>query len=492
MSSRLRGGILLALSLLLLSGAAAQSLRLVERADWSRWKDGVYVGHAYREGRTTLGYAGPGLLRGDWYLFEETLRDLRAEAKALDRSGELSLRLGPLGALSSDDQAPLPSLRGLLDLGRAEGLEAPGRGAGLAGPEALALLRPGSAFSAPGLRVLLIRDAAYRLPFLAEYRVRGGGSYANRRTLTIGARFATRLAGPQGDLVGASGSHELDISLDAETGLPVFVRDRFDDSYVFADGGREREAGSTLVFWSGGDGMGSGELLAALAKSLGAEGGPAPPTSPTRPTPGAPGAPGAGAPGPAAALPPSPATPSGQAAGPQTAGEAAPAEASAGSAGAAESSEGSGILSAGPGALQGSGELPAAPSLALPPSLGLELGRGEGGVALRIKELRFKADTAILLPAEDGRLDLLAKALLAAPPDRSFLVEGHAAATGRPRGELELSAARAKAVVDALVARGIPASRFIWRGLGSSRPLASNDTEEGRAENRRVEITILD
>jgi len=71
-------------------------------------------------------------------------------------------------------------------------------------------------------------------------------------------------------------------------------------------------------------------------------------------------------------------------------------------------------------------------------------------------------------------------------------VEGHTAAVGRAAGELELSKRRAKKIVDELSARGIPADRFIYKGWGGTKPVAGNDTEEGRARNRRVEITVLD
>ena len=45
---------------------------------------------------------------------------------------------------------------------------------------------------------------------------------------------------------------------------------------------------------------------------------------------------------------------------------------------------------------------------------------------------------------------------------------------------------------DYLISKGVKASRLSARGYGESRPVASNDTEEGRAENRRVELVILD
>jgi outer membrane protein OmpA-like peptidoglycan-associated protein len=95
------------------------------------------------------------------------------------------------------------------------------------------------------------------------------------------------------------------------------------------------------------------------------------------------------------------------------------------------------------------------------------------------------------LSGEKGRLDAIASALKKIP-DRNFLIEGHAADLGKPQGQYELSEARAKRIVDELAARGIAPSRLIYRGRGADLPVAGNDTEAGRARNRRVEITVLD
>ncbi len=106
-------------------------------------------------------------------------------------------------------------------------------------------------------------------------------------------------------------------------------------------------------------------------------------------------------------------------------------------------------------------------------------------------DLRFVADGDQLLPTERGRLDAIADALKKLP-DRSFLVEGHTADLGKAAGQYELSERRARRVVDEMTARGIPAGRFVYRGLGADAPIAPSDTEANRARNRRVEITILD
>ncbi len=115
----------------------------------------------------------------------------------------------------------------------------------------------------------------------------------------------------------------------------------------------------------------------------------------------------------------------------------------------------------------------------------------EAGIRLTIQNLQFKADSAELLPGEEKRLDQIAEILRLAD-GAQFLIEGHTASTGYEAGEMKLSKERADSIAAALVKRGISSERFICKGSGSKKPIASNDTAEGKALNRRVEITILD
>jgi peptidoglycan-binding protein ArfA len=75
-------------------------------------------------------------------------------------------------------------------------------------------------------------------------------------------------------------------------------------------------------------------------------------------------------------------------------------------------------------------------------------------------------------------------------PDAKLSVTGHTDNTGNDAINTPLSASRAKAVADALVADGVPAAAVTSNGVGSSQPVASDATPEGRAQNRRVEITV--
>lgn len=115
----------------------------------------------------------------------------------------------------------------------------------------------------------------------------------------------------------------------------------------------------------------------------------------------------------------------------------------------------------------------------------------DAGVKLSLHDLKFKADSDELMPGETKRLDEIA-AVLKKLPSSMFLVEGHTADTGYKEGEMNVSTARARRIAMELAKRGVDEGRFICKGLGASKPVASNDTAEGKAMNRRVEITILE
>jgi len=73
-------------------------------------------------------------------------------------------------------------------------------------------------------------------------------------------------------------------------------------------------------------------------------------------------------------------------------------------------------------------------------------------------------------------------------PDLKVSVEGHTDSIGSVAYNQRLSERRANTVRDYMVSQGIDAARITTRGYGKTKPIASNDTAEGRAENRRVEI----
>ena len=117
-----------------------------------------------------------------------------------------------------------------------------------------------------------------------------------------------------------------------------------------------------------------------------------------------------------------------------------------------------------------------------------------GLVARMVDQVLFDSGKAQLRKSAYPVLDKVAK-VLEGVPEQPVGVEGHTdnipiKHSGWASNE-ELSLARAKAVVDHLVKRGIDANRLTPVGYGEERPIASNDTARGRAKNRRVEIVIL-
>jgi outer membrane protein OmpA-like peptidoglycan-associated protein len=114
------------------------------------------------------------------------------------------------------------------------------------------------------------------------------------------------------------------------------------------------------------------------------------------------------------------------------------------------------------------------------------------GIQISVQDLRFVANESVLLPEEAVRLDAIADSLRNfITDDYTIRVDGHAADIGEPEGELRLSTERAQAIVNAMIARGLDASLFTWYGHGSTEPRSDNATSEGRALNRRVEITAV-
>lgn len=124
------------------------------------------------------------------------------------------------------------------------------------------------------------------------------------------------------------------------------------------------------------------------------------------------------------------------------------------------------------------------------PIQGVELTDSWEGLKLMVYDVRFEADTARVLAEERSRLDAIAEALKEAGPDARFMIEGHTANVGKPSGELQLSVERARVIASELAARGIDKDHIGYSGVGGNRPVAPNDTDAGRARNRRVEITI--
>ncbi len=102
----------------------------------------------------------------------------------------------------------------------------------------------------------------------------------------------------------------------------------------------------------------------------------------------------------------------------------------------------------------------------------------------------FKSDRIIGARSFEA-LDLVAEAMNAHPEIKKLEVAGHTDGVGPREVNMALSGKRAAAVVAYLVHKGVAAARLTSNGYGPDKPVGSNDTEEGRAQNRRVQFNIL-
>ncbi|MBX7128220.1 MAG: OmpA family protein [Flavobacteriales bacterium] len=125
-----------------------------------------------------------------------------------------------------------------------------------------------------------------------------------------------------------------------------------------------------------------------------------------------------------------------------------------------------------------------------PFKLDVKLSPLTAGSTITLRNIFFNTASAELLPASNLELDKLLR-LMKANPTLRIEVGGHTDNVGADADNQKLSEERAVAVSKFLTGYGIEADRVVSAGFGETRPVASNDTEEGRALNRRTEIKVL-
>lgn len=531
-----RGGVVLTQSL---SGPYT----LVDRSNWARYDNGKYTGHVYRETRYRLEpfQETDGIrYRGTVYIFEETLRDLQKAARPLDDIIPVEFTLSKTGSIKFVDDRGYPMLRNFPVF--PEKPLRPGDTWIASGERIVDPRNDGNQVKLPIL-------AEYR--FLGEesykgeqvYRIQAQYATRYKTTMSRGGQRTPESGGPptnqssapgasptnqpgvgqggSGPFIEASGTHVVDILIRVADGRLVLMRDTLDETFLWPDGSSVRYKGFTLTFSESFLPFDRSAVLAQVARQLGApegfpgtggkaggadsmvaagggaSGGGGSGLADQRVSPNAgPGTSGIGGIG-ADDKKSSPASGgvtslAGKAEPPGTEKGEIP-EGIALRAGNEEVTvDGAFQLDEGRGSPGVSSDRPAVVDL---PTQNIEVAAVPEGVKLTVRDIHFVADSDEILSSERGRLDLIARAIKSVLETMSnqslVLVEGHTAAVGRPAAEQQLSVRRAKKIVDELTARGIPAERFIYKGWGSTRPLADNSTEAGRAKNRRVEITIL-
>ena len=110
--------------------------------------------------------------------------------------------------------------------------------------------------------------------------------------------------------------------------------------------------------------------------------------------------------------------------------------------------------------------------------------------ALNLSIIHFETGSATLSADARALLEKLSTAIKAAPQGTRIEIEGHTDSTGDPASHQPLSQARAEAVRTALIEDGVSPEMLVAKGYGASQPVASNDTPDGRFQNRRIEFVL--
>lgn len=276
-----------------------------------------------------------------------------------------------------------------------------------------------------------------KIPMTVQYTFAGREVYHNEEVYRINAQWATRYGisywdfGGDKNLKSAQGAHKASILVSCETGAMVFMTDNVDETFIYLDGNSISYKGIILQFTEYPTAVPHEEIIPAL-KRIGA-----------------------------VAI---------------TDKNETDVKLSAVTDNPVSAKPGINLISLKPADL---GEKK------------ITIQETDAGIKLAIHDLKFKPDSAELMPGESSRLDEIASVLKQAGTNK-FLIEGFTADTGYPAGELKVSKDRAYAIAEALSKRGIDSGSFICKGSGAANPIADNSTPEGKALNRRVEITILE
>jgi len=120
----------------------------------------------------------------------------------------------------------------------------------------------------------------------------------------------------------------------------------------------------------------------------------------------------------------------------------------------------------------------------------LEAKEEERGLVITLSgSVLFASNESTLLPAAQNKLNEVTDALLASK-ERRITIEGHTDSQGSSSHNMNLAQKRADAVRSYIISRGYPSNMIFAQGIGEGRPIADNNSAEGRANNRRVEIII--
>lgn len=108
------------------------------------------------------------------------------------------------------------------------------------------------------------------------------------------------------------------------------------------------------------------------------------------------------------------------------------------------------------------------------------------------EKIQFDYDKATIKPESHGLLDEIVTVIKENPHIKKLSIEGHTDSDGSDKYNLKLSDDRSKAVMSYLTEHGVEIDRLTAKGFGESKPIATNDTDDGKEQNRRVEFLITE
>ena len=114
----------------------------------------------------------------------------------------------------------------------------------------------------------------------------------------------------------------------------------------------------------------------------------------------------------------------------------------------------------------------------------------EKGATIVLKNIFFETGKFELQNESKSELDKLV-GLLNDNPNLKIQIDGHTDNVGQEKDNLQLSNNRAKSVVGYLLSKGINQQRLSYKGFGSTRPVADNSSDTGKAQNRRTELSVI-
>ena len=363
-----------------------EKYRIIERSDYRIRVNGSYKGHVYNENRGILNVSrednGSFSVNGAYYVFEELTRDGSRNASKVDEVNDTHFSLYSSGEMIIGAGQTYPLLRSFPNYGSES-------------------FTKGDSWLAFSEKVVLQNGTITKFPVFCQYIYEGTGKYNGVDVHNIRAKYAVRYNqgdDPEGNenLKNISGTHDVTIIIEINTGRPVLIRDNMKELHKFTNGGTLEKTGFILTFFKGITGMEKGQLAEHLRNDIDDD-----------------------------------------------------------------------LLK------------------------DVEISESDEGLILTLSQLHFVPDQAVILKEDEQLLDSIASALKKVE-ERTFFVKGHTADIGSVESQMSLSLQRAFVVVGELVKRGIQEDRFLYSGLGGTVPLATNETDEGRARNRRVEIVILE